>query len=218
MSERLRTILGRYGWRAPIVVMVLGLERLSMMRCAGFAVWLRLLTHGHKGRKIYFGRGIQVRPGCFLALGANSYIGDRCRFEIGIEPAGSIVVGANTWLSHDCHIHALGEMRIGRGVLVGEFVSIRDTTHRFSDPLCPIKGQGDVTASIVIEDGVWIGRGCLIQGKVPGITLGQGAVIGANSVITKSVPPMEVWAGAPARFIRARTSEQDKVSDSSFLE
>jgi acetyltransferase-like isoleucine patch superfamily enzyme len=52
---------------------------------------------------------------------------------------------------------------------------------------------------VVIEENVWIGEGVAIM---PDVTIGKGSVIGANAVVTKSVPPLSVVAGAPAKVIR----------------
>lgn len=57
----------------------------------------------------------------------------------------------------------------------------------------------------VIGNDVWIGAKCLVKG---GVTIGDGAVIGMGSVVTKDVPPYEIWAGNPARFIRKRFDEE----------
>jgi acetyltransferase-like isoleucine patch superfamily enzyme len=59
----------------------------------------------------------------------------------------------------------------------------------------------DTAASVIIEDNVWIGGGSII---LPGVTIGSGAVIGAGSIVIKSVPPFSVAVGNPARVIKAR--------------
>lgn len=59
------------------------------------------------------------------------------------------------------------------------------------------------TGKVTIQKGAWLGVGCVI---LPGVTVGHGAIVGANAVVTADVPPLEVWAGNPARFIK-------KVSD-----
>ena len=56
-----------------------------------------------------------------------------------------------------------------------------------------------------IGNDVWIGAKCLIKG---GVTIGDGAVIGMGSVVTKDIPPYEIWAGNPAKFIRKRFDDE----------
>lgn len=172
-------------------------ERLTLVR-------FKLLTKGKKGRRIRLGRHVGFVPGSFLSLGDDLYIGDRCTFEIYVNSEARVSIGSNTWLSRDLHLQCAAQVTIGRNVLVGEFVSIRDTTHSYLDPMVPIKNQTDVSSPVIMEDDVWIGRGCLIQAKAPGIVIGRGAIVGANSVVTSSIPPMEVWGGTPAKMLKQR--------------
>lgn len=166
--------------------------------------WLCLSTKGEKGRGIRGGRAIEVTPGAYFSVGNHAFIGTRCVVEVSINPPARLEVGSETWISHDCHICCCGRIRIGRDVLIGEFVSIRDTSHRFQDASTRIRLQGDRVGSIIIEDDVWIGRGAIVLGREEGITVGQGAVIGANSVVRNSVPAFSIVAGNPARIIGMR--------------
>ncbi|MBI3852523.1 MAG: acyltransferase [Verrucomicrobia bacterium] len=203
--NRVETIWRRYGWRAPFVVLVLAFRRWVCLRERFVLLYIKCCTKGRKGRRIRLGRDLLVTPGGFLSLGDDSYLGDRCMFEIDVNPEARVTIGNKFWINRDFHLHSGGQISIGNNVLIGEFVSIRDTTHVFEDPLRPTKEQPDVSSSIIIEDDVWIGRGSLIQTKPPErLVIGRGAVIGANTVVTTSIPAMEIWAGAPARLIRRR--------------
>ncbi|BCM88571.1 putative acetyltransferase [Abditibacteriota bacterium] len=202
--NRIRSILGRYGTKTPFVVLDIGFKKLTYWKCMAALGWLRLTTLGTKGKRIAFGQDVSVSPGGYLKLGDGLYIGDRCIFEIYVNPKAHIVIGSETWISHDCHLSSCQEIKIGNKVLIGEFVSIRDSTHSHSKLDVPIKDQTDVLGAIYIEDDVWIGRGCLILGRPEGVSIGMGAIIAANSVVSRSIPPLQIWGGVPARFIAHR--------------
>lgn len=202
--DRLRNIFQRYGWQTPFTVLAIATDRLTIIRCRVFSGWLKLTTQGQKGQRNTFGPNVKVSPGCWFELGDDVSIQARCLFEISVSPKGKVKIGDGTWMSHDCHISSYNQIVIGAQVLVGEFVSIRDSTHSHADSQVPMKKQKDILGSIIIEDDVWIGRGCLIQGKPEGVVIGRGAIIAANSVVSRSIPTMEIWGGVPARFIKRR--------------
>ncbi len=202
--NRLSRILQRYGWRTIFVLPAIAAARVDLIGAVVRLNRLRLTTLGYKGRGVHWGRHISVTPGAHLVLGDGAYVGDRCVLEVNVGSAARVSVGRDTWISHDCHIASRGAVFIGDQVLLGEFVSLRDTTHSYADPAVPVRRQQDSVGSIVIEDDVWIGRGTLVLGRPAGTVIGRGAVIGANSVVSHSVPPFAVVAGAPARLIRMR--------------
>jgi galactoside O-acetyltransferase len=103
----------------------------------------------------------------------------------------------------NAHINASdgGEIRIGRDCLIGPNVVMRTTNHRYERTDIPMYMQGHDAGSIVIEDNVWIGANVIL---LPNITIGSGAIVGAGSVVTKSVPTMTIAAGVPARIIKSR--------------
>jgi acetyltransferase-like isoleucine patch superfamily enzyme len=89
---------------------------------------------------------------------------------------------------------------IGDHTLIGEYVSIRDANHGV-EPGTPIREQPHAAEGIDIGRDVWIARGAVI---LKGVTIGDGAVIAANSVVTKDVEPMMIVGGIPAKPIRRR--------------
>lgn len=101
-------------------------------------------------------------------------------------------------------INAMECVVIGDGALIAESVSIRDHDHEFSDTTKFIRDQGFRTASVVIGNDVWIGAKSTI---LRGVRIGDGAIIAANSVVTKDVPEMAIVGGAPARLIKVRASK-----------
>lgn len=134
------------------------------------------------------------------------HLGDHCRigrdvfFETPCE--GAITIGANTRINAGSVIVAYCDMQIGDNCLIGEYVSIRDANHGTS-PGLPMKSQPHTVAPIRIGDDVWVGRGSVI---LKGVSIGDGAVIGANSVVVRDCPPREIHAGAPACRLKDRGS------------
>lgn len=109
-----------------------------------------------------------------------------------------IIIGENVGISGST-ISASKSIRIGDNVLVGSGCVICDND---AHPINPKdrRNQSCIKAKpIKIEDDVFIGARCLV---LKGVTIGKGSMIGAGSVVTKSVPPYQVWAGNPAKFIK----------------
>lgn len=134
-----------------------------------------------------------------ISVGDNSMIGDGVFFSC--SKGGEIKIGKNCSINSACHLVAVSGITIGDNTRIAEFVSIRDQNHNFSDIHTPIVDQGFTASEINIGEDVWIGRGAVI---LPGVTIGKGCVIGANSVVNKSFEPFTILAGVPAKKIRMR--------------
>jgi maltose O-acetyltransferase len=91
-------------------------------------------------------------------------------------------------------IEAYHELTIGNDVLIGPFASIIDDDRHQAEP-----GSSQYKGPTVVGNNVWLGRNAAV---LPGVTIGDGAVIGANSVVTKSIPANSFAAGAPAQVLR----------------
>jgi len=116
------------------------------------------------------------------------------------NPGSMLEIGDNFGMSGGT-ICAAESIKIGNNVAVGANSSIVDRDFHPIDPdKRKINPQSAKTAPIVIEDDVFIGMNCLI---LKGVTIGQGSVIGAGSVVTRSVPPYSIAAGNPAKVIRS---------------
>jgi acetyltransferase-like isoleucine patch superfamily enzyme len=136
---------------------------------------------------------------------ADIEVGDNCFFYPGLyfetQGAGRIRIGRNVVLSRGVHVVAFDRVEIEDGAMVGEYTSIRDANHRRDpDSGRPLRQAGYTADAIRIGPEVWIGRGCAI---LPGVHIGEGATIGANSVVTHDVAPRQVCVGAPARPLPA---------------
>ena len=88
-----------------------------------------------------------------------------------------------------------------RRALIADGVYISDFDHKFADLDRPIKDQGIAKARVRIERDVWLGTKVTV---CRGVVIGDGAVVGANAVVTRDLPPFAVAVGVPARIIRDR--------------
>ena len=112
-----------------------------------------------------------------------------------------IVVGSNVGISQTALI-AHADITIGNNVKIGGGTCIYTSDFHSLDAdkrRSPLDAQSRKQASVIIEDDVFIGARCLI---LKGVTIGSKSIVGAGSVVTKSIPANEIWAGNPAHFIR----------------
>ncbi|MBI4559340.1 MAG: acyltransferase [Candidatus Hydrogenedentes bacterium] len=109
---------------------------------------------------------------------------------------GQIEIGSNVTINDGVTIVAYDRVTIGDWSLVGEYSSIRDANHGIAMNGIPIRRQPHVATLVRIGSDVWLGRGvCVLKG----VEIGDGAIVGANSVVTKNVAAGAIVAGAPAR-------------------
>lgn len=122
-----------------------------------------------------------------------------------INGYGSISIGYATWIGPYNNIRTSEDARIeiGSKCLISQFCSIVGANHGTSKHAHIQDQRSDSSRKgVVIEDDVWLGVGCSV---LPEVLIGQGAIIGANSVVTKSVPAYEIWVGSPAKKTGERT-------------
>lgn len=132
------------------------------------------------------------------------HMGECCRLgqDVFFETcgAGEIQIGARTRINRGTLLVAHAGIVIGDDCLIGEYVSIRDADHG-TVPGRPMRTQAHTAARITIGADVWIARGAVI---LKGVRIGDGAVVAANSVVTRDVAPGAIVAGVPARVLRQR--------------
>lgn len=143
------------------------------------------------------GRGVKIQRGTFVdkhsTIGAFSYLGKNCAVSVAT---------------------------IGRYCSIGDSVVIGPGDHDMDQVSTSTEFQNDVFTNLtkkpcVIGHDVWIGAQSLI---LRGVTIGNGAVVGANSVVTRDVAPFEVVAGSPARVIKSRfePNRAKQITDSAW--
>jgi acetyltransferase-like isoleucine patch superfamily enzyme len=154
-------------------------------------------------RRVRFGERCDLRRRLLIRLGPNARVsfGDQCILDrdLTVECEGTLSVGDRTSFGHHCTIGVKGSVRIGSDCLIAELVSIRDSDHVFADRSRPYRLQGHATSPIEIGNNVWIGSQVVVT---RGVCIGDNSVVGAGSVVTASIPPNCLAAGAPARVIR----------------
>jgi len=131
------------------------------------------------GRNLKVSEGVRMNNPLMISVGDDCYIGAGVQFYPWNE-----------------------RITIGNNVLIAAGVRMITRKHGFADCTVPMSEQGYTNAPIVIENDVWIGFQAVI---LPGVTIGQGSIIGASAVVTKDVAPYSVMGGIPARLIRKRT-------------
>lgn len=138
-----------------------------------------------------------------IALGDNIYIGTNSWLQTladGDNTAAALSIGSGTSMSGGCVLSAVRQIIIEDNVLFARNVYIADHSHRYDELGVPVVAQGVTQIEpVVIRSGAWLGQNVVV---CPGVTIGRGAVIGANSVVTHDVPDYCIAAGAPARVLK----------------
>ena len=121
--------------------------------------------------------------------------------EILLQARGedsSISIGANTLTSNNLSICAMESIHIGEGCQIGDQVAIYDCDFHEIDPSKRLDGPGEI-APVFIGNNVWLGSRVMV---LKGVSIGDNSVIGAGSIVTKSLPPNVAAAGVPAKVMR----------------
>ena len=132
------------------------------------------------------------------------FIGDGYRIiqpNVCIYDADKLTMGERVTLNDNSYLACAGGVEIGNDVMIGHGVSILSNSHKFDRVDVPMNYQGESFGKVKIGNNVWIGAKATI---LKGVTIGDGAIIGAHSLVNKDVMPNEIVGGAPARRIRMR--------------
>ena len=130
-------------------------------------------------------------------FGKKNIIFDNSIFEVHNSKA-CITTGYECFFSYGVVVVCNLSITIGNNVWIGEYTSIRDSTHDFSAEN-PLGYNSDITTPIIIGNNVWIGRGCLIM---QGTIIQDNVIIAANSVVKGKCITNSIYGGSPAKFIK----------------
>lgn len=130
-------------------------------------------------------------------LGVHVHI--KGKFQI-LTPA-LLTVEDYVYIGPECYFQCNGKITIQRGAVLGPRVKMYSSTHRFHDAEYLPYDTVLIKKPIVVGENVWIGGDVIL---LPGVELGEGCVVGAGAVVTKSFPPYAILGGNPARIIGQR--------------
>ena len=119
-----------------------------------------------------------------------------------LQHSYGIEAGRNLNMNRGVHIYGRGGIKFGDYVLIGPNVVITSSQHRYDIKGVPILFQGHETKPVAIGNDVWIGANAVI---LPGVTVGDGTIIGAGAIVTSDTDPYSIIGGVPARKIGERT-------------
>lgn len=180
------------------------------LRIYGRIFWHKVIRRRAYGRKIhmngisFIGKNVKIEIGplAHLHLDRWSWIGNGTKIRVH---GGEVRIGAKSVLGEEVTFSAYEQISIGRECVIADRVMFIDFDHIIDDVEQPIRKQGIYSRPVRVGNDVWIGYGaCILRG----VTVGDGAVIGTNAVVTKDVPPGAIVGGVPARILRMREQPQ----------
>lgn len=158
-------------------------------------------------------RPIYMRGKSSISYGEGLTTGHACRFDLPGENKKTLIIGKNCEIGDNVHIVAHEKVVIGDNCLMASKIFISDTSHgdyageNQSSPNTPPNDRNLITKPVSIGNNVWIGENVCI---LPGVRVGSGCIIGANSVVTKDIPDNCIIAGAPAKLVKIYSANNDK--------
>ncbi len=177
VSQRLAQARPGLRWRSGQLVTGLLYRRAFGSVGAGTVI---VRPHKLQGvERIHLGAGCSVFEGAWLAT----------------ESGGELSIGDHTYLGHDVHLHALDPVSIGSDCVIADGVFVGSSDHD-RDDRHGVHGTGPIT----IGDRVFLGQRCVVLG---GVSIGDGATVGAHAVVTRDVAAGQTVVGIPARPVGA---------------
>lgn len=163
------------------------------------------------GRRSVLQLPVRLERAGRIAIGSGVFVGSDSWLQVVGPEDGPVAlsIGDGSSIAGHCVLSAVAGVHLGERVLVARGAYIADHGHAFSDPGRAVLDQGiDHVARVEIADGAWLGENVVV---CPGVRVGRGAVIGANSVVTRDVPDHAVAAGAPARVVRSPAAIEEAL-------
>lgn len=158
---------------------------------------------------ISLGDSVQIHDGCTLVARSEKGItlDERARLLHGVyldtEPAatGYITIGKRVYIGTACCLHGHSGLEIGDDSLLAQHITITPFSHKFDDPQRIIYAQGGHQRKVTIGRDCYLGMNVVVLWSAD---IGDGAVVGAGSVVVKPIPPLAIARGVPAQVVRKR--------------
>jgi len=147
------------------------------------------------------GRSPILHTGGQLRLGRVALRGSAAPVELGAEPGARLEIGDHVFINQGATVVAALDITIGPDCRIGDYAAIYDTDHHPVDQETPVR-----RAPVRIGRNVWIGRAAIV---LPGVTIGDHAVVAAGSVVTQDVAPRTLVGGNPAKPLRELKAGED---------
>jgi acetyltransferase-like isoleucine patch superfamily enzyme len=173
-------------------LLALRLARRRFLTPVGYRIRLEGMLFLGRRVTLQVGHDARIRFGRWVWIGDGTKI--RCH-------EGEVRIGDKTVLGQDCTISAYQHVSIGEQCILADRVMLIDFDHNVAEVERPIRVQGIYKRDVRVGSNVWIGFGAQI---LRGVSVGDNAIVGAGSIVTKDVPANAVVGGAPARLIRMR--------------
>lgn len=165
-----------------------------------------------KGKNVLLGRNCEISQSQYMICGNNVVIGENSKLLCynRIENVGKPVlkIGSNFNATRRFTVQCGNSVKIGDNVLISSDVFIIDYNHG-TDPRTPnyLDNPLETKGGVEIGDGVWIGNNCVI---LQNVSIGKKSIVGAGSVVTKSIPPYSIAVGNPAKVIKKYDHSTEK--------
>ena len=219
---------GSFLWQGTVLTLLSGFPTVlgSVLRGRAYGSVLGALGKGcfferdvrwQVPSRVFLGQRVMVGEGCFvdansldsrIELMDDVWLSRGCYLVAG--PGMEITIGPKTYIGHRSLFYGHGGIQIGRDVLMANDVQLICGNHTFARRDLPIRAQPTEERPIIIEDDVWLGASAIVLG---GVTVGQGAVVGAGAVVTHSLPPYSIARGVPARIVGQRGEGAGEMED-----
>jgi len=167
-------------------------------------LWRRIFTRAgwrwQTDGPVFFGRDLEIEIGRSgtVRFGRFVWVGDGTKIRCH---EGEVEIGAKTVIGQDCTISAYRRVRIGEQCVIADRAMFIDFDHGVVEVERPIRVQGIYMRDVAVGSNVWVGYGaCVLRG----VNVGDNAILGTSTVVTRDIPANAVVAGVPARILRMR--------------